>query len=92
MTGHFDVNAAGMRTLRAVHIKEDLDLFQYAIERPRLVTARRGDGVAVHGITAPYDLFAGFLYGADELRQSGGSFVVAEPADEGQPAGLVGRV
>ena len=47
---HFQVDAAGMGTLGGVNREERLHLGEDAVERPRLVAAVRGDGVAVHRI------------------------------------------
>src|SRR4051812_16875872 len=53
LTGHLQMDAAGMGALGGVDREERLHLGQDAVERPRLVARRRGDGVAVHGIARP---------------------------------------
>src|SRR3546814_7709519 len=56
LPGHLEVDAAGVAALGAVHSEEVLHLGQHAVEGPRLVAARRLDGVAVHRVAGPYHL------------------------------------
>src|SRR6185437_14322999 len=89
LAGHLQMNAAGMRSLRAVDRKEALHLRQDAVERPRLVARGRGDGIAVHGIARPHHDAALALHRADQDRQVVGDLVGAEAVDQRQPARLV---
>src|SRR6266700_2192084 len=89
LTRHFQVDAAGMRALRRVNGEERLDLRQDAVERPRLVAARRTDGVAVHRIARPDHDAPLALDAADQTRQMIADLVGAEAVDQRQPARLV---
>src|SRR3546814_10919292 len=84
--------AAGVAALGAVHSEEVLHLGQHAVEGPRLVAARRLDGVAVHRVAGPYHLAALALHGADERRQVVAHLVVTHAGDEGEAARLVLRI
>src|SRR3954447_25555595 len=53
LTGHFQMDAAGMGTLCRVNREERLHLRQDTVERAGLVAAARADGVAVHRIARP---------------------------------------
>jgi hypothetical protein len=72
-----------MRTLEFGH-----DL----LEAPGLDPAGRGFGVAVHGIAAPEDLSAVAADGLDQSGQQRFDPVGAQPMNEGQAPGFVGRV
>ena len=52
-----------------MHVEERAKLVADALERPRLVSALRFDGVAVHGVGLPHDNLARRLHGGDEPRQ-----------------------
>src|SRR5207248_9257622 len=80
---------AGVRALGAMDGEERLALAQDALEGPRLVAARGGDGVAVHGIARPHDHLSLALDGTDERRQVLADLVGAVAADQRQPAWLV---
>src|SRR3546814_1071981 len=70
LPGHLEVDAAGVAALGAVHSEEVLHLGQHAVEGPRLVAARRLDGVAVHRVAGPYHLAALALHGRSEGHTS----------------------
>src|SRR3546814_13975751 len=50
---HLEVDAAGVAAFGAVHGEEVLHLRQHAVEGPRLIAARRLDGIAVHRVAGP---------------------------------------
>src|SRR5690606_1965388 len=89
---HFDVNPAGVSALATVHIEEQLDLLEDALERPRLEARGSGDRIAVHRITGPHDRMPLLAHGPDELRQMRFDLVRAEPAYQCQSSRLVLRI
>src|SRR3970040_1230421 len=89
---HLDMDTARVGAFAAVDVEERLDLREDEIERPRLVTASRLDGVAVHGIARPHYRLALALHGADERRQVFGDLVGAKAANEREPPRLVVRI
>ena len=86
---HLNVHAARISAFGGQNVHEAAHFGQDAIERPRLVAARRCDRVAVHGIAGPHDRPALPFHGTDERRQVLGDFVRPEPADERQSSRLV---
>ena len=73
----------GMHLEKAAHLLQDL------VERPRLVSGHRGDGVAVHRVARPHNIAAFALDRAHQRRQQIGHLFGAEAADQRQAAGLV---
>src|SRR4051812_26999296 len=51
LASHLQVHAAGVAALGCVDVEEAAHFLEDQLEGPRLVTARRGDGVAVHRVT-----------------------------------------
>ncbi len=92
VAGHFQMHAAGMRPLRRMDGEERFHFRQDAVERAGLVTASRGDGIAMHRIARPHHHFTLALHGADQLRQMFADLVGAEAVDQRQPAGLIVRI
>src|SRR5690606_18521047 len=64
-----DVDAARVGARRAVRLEEALHLVYDVVEAPRLVTRRRLEAVAVHGIRNPQRLRARVAHGLEERRQ-----------------------
>ena len=79
LAGVLDVDAAGMRTESLMDLEEALDLVHDAVEVPRLMTARRLLGVAVHRIALPHDAMTGPGHGLDDRRQRVADRIVAHP-------------
>ena len=92
LPGHLQMHAAGIGAFGLMHLEEAAHLFQDQVERPRLVAARRRDGVAVHRIARPHHHLALALDRAHERRQVVADLVGAEAADQRQPARLVVRI
>ena len=92
LAGHFEMDAAGISSLGLMDLEEAAHFADDLVERPGLVTALRGHRIAVHRIAGPHDGAALALHPADQRRQTARHLVGAEAADEGQPAGLVGRI
>ena len=82
----------GMGAQRAVHLEEALHLVDDAVEVAGLVAGRRLVGVAVHRVALPDHLMTGGLDLLDDRRQQVAHLVVAQPADQRQPARLVVRI
>src|SRR3954454_18753407 len=92
LTGHFQMDAAGMGTLCRVNREERLHLRQDTVERAGLVAAARADGVAVHRIARPDHQAPFALHRADQLGQMIADLVRAEAVDQRQPSGLIVRI
>src|ERR1700676_2797359 len=92
LSGHFQMDTAGMGALRGVDGEERLHLRQDAVERSGLVARGRGDGIAMHRIAGPDHHFTLALNGADQMRQVIGDLVGAEAVDQRQASGLIVRI
>src|SRR5262249_23490736 len=82
LSGHLDMDAAGMGAFAAMNVEERLDLRQDEVERPRLVAASRLGGVSMHGVAGPHHDLSLPRYGADQLRKMLGNLVGSEAANE----------
>src|SRR5450755_3483940 len=71
-----------MRTDSSMDLEEALDLVHDAVKTPRLMTARRLFGVAVHRIALPYHAMTGPGHGVDDRRQRIADCAVAHPRHE----------
>ncbi|MCO5546650.1 hypothetical protein L7F22_000084 [Adiantum nelumboides] len=92
LAGDLDVDAAGVRAERAVHLEEALHLVDDPVEVPGLVAGRGLVGVAVHRVALPDDLVPGGGDLLDDRREHVADLAVAHPADQRQPARAVVRV
>ena len=75
-----------------MHLEEALHLVDDAIEVPGLVSGGRLVGVAMHRVALPDHLMPGGLHLLDDRRQQVADLVVAQAADQRQPARLVVRI
>src|ERR1700734_887129 len=92
LSGHLEMNSAGVDTLGAAGGEEVAHFLGDAFGRPRLVAARGLDRIAVHRVRDPQELAAFALDRAQEWRQPRVDLVGAEPADQRQPARLLVRI
>src|SRR3954469_23365318 len=89
LSGHFQMDAACMASLRGMDGEERLHLRQDAIEWARFVAAAGGDGVAVHRIARPDHDAAFALHCANQLRQMIANLVRSEAVDQCQAPRLI---
>src|SRR6476646_2859098 len=86
---HLQMHAPGVGAFGLMNLEAVADLFQDQIEGPGLVTARRGDCVAMHRITRPQHHLALALYGADEWRKKLTNLLGTKAANQREPAWLI---
>src|ERR1035441_6656409 len=82
LAGVLDMNTTRMRTHPSMDLEETLDLVHDAVKTPRLMTARRLFGVAVHRIALPHHAMTGPHHGIDDRRQRVADRAVAHPCHE----------
>ena len=92
VAGELHVYSARVGAERPVDLEEPVHLGQDVAEPPRLVAARRLEGVAVHRVTDPGDRRPGSADRLDQGRQEVTDPRGSHPGDEGEPPGQAVRV
>src|SRR5690349_17198360 len=92
LSGHLEMDAAGIGSLGLVHREEAAHLAHDAVHHAGLVPGGGGHGIPVHGIATPDDLAALALDRADQGRQVLLDLLGTHARNQRQAAGLVLRV